>query len=216
MFGAYHYGALRSYGEMAKGLISDDVPQAERLKSLDRLAMLGLVQTPVAYPQLDKLAKLLTGDKTAEFRRAGASTFVWNLAQLARGDNMPTEVLESVVTPAAHTKAAVELALNRNLYTGRKVYDASAPVWTSRSRLADTRRRRSRRLEQASRVAWRMRTRSRSSRRGWRESAPKSRLPQRSLPQRWPWVSLALGTGERRPAPSERTRPHLRGEAPQW
>ena len=127
MFGAYHYGALRSYGEMAKGLISDDVPQAERLKSLDRLAMLGLV-TFVAYPQLDKLAKLLTGDKTAEFRRAGASTFVWNLAQLARGDRTPTEVLESVVTPAAHTKAAVELALNRNLYTGRKVYDASAPA----------------------------------------------------------------------------------------
>jgi len=127
MFGAYHYGALRSYGEMAKGLISDDVPQAERLKSLDRLAMLGLV-TFVAYPQLDKLAKLLTGDKTAEFRRAGASTFIWNLAQLARGNRTPTEVLESVVTPAAHTKAAVELALNRNLYSGRKIYDTSAPA----------------------------------------------------------------------------------------
>ena len=127
MFGAYHYGALRSYGEMAKGLISEDVPQAERLKSLDRLAMLGLV-TFVAYPQLDKLAKLLTGDKTAEFRRAGASTFIWNLAQLAKGNRTPTEVLESVVTPAAHTKAAVELALNRNLYTGRQIYDTNAPV----------------------------------------------------------------------------------------
>lgn len=125
MFGAYHYGALRSYGEMAKGLISEDVPHAERLKSLDRLAMLGLV-TFVAYPQLDKLAKLLTGDKTAEFRRAGASTFIWNLAQLAKGNRAPTEVLESVATPAVHTKAAVELALNRNLYSGRKIYDTSA------------------------------------------------------------------------------------------
>lgn len=127
MFGSYHYGALRSYAEMAKGLISDDIPSAERAKSLDRLAMLGLV-TFVAYPKLDKLAKLLTGDKTAEFRRAGASTFIWNLAQLARGNRTPTEVLESVATPAAHTKAAAELALNRNLYTGRKIYDPNAPA----------------------------------------------------------------------------------------
>ncbi len=120
MFGAYHYGALRSYAEMAKGLLSEDVPQAERLKSLDRLAMLGLV-TFVVYPQLDKLAQLMTGDNTAQFRRAGASTFLWNLVQLAKGNKSTTDVLESVATPAAHTKAALQLAVNRDFYTGRKI-----------------------------------------------------------------------------------------------
>lgn|GEM_PF-2373189 len=127
MFGAYHYGALRSYGEMVKSLVSEHVPPAERLKALDRMAMLGLV-TYVVYPQLDKLAKLITGDKTAQFRRAGASTFIWNLAQLIKGDRTPTDVLEAIATPAVHTKTLAELALNRNFYTGRRIYDTSAPA----------------------------------------------------------------------------------------
>jgi hypothetical protein len=125
MFGAYHYGALRSYGEMLKGMISENVPPGEQLKSLDRLAMLGLF-TFVAYPALDQLAKGLTGDKTAQFRRAGASTFIYNLVQLAKGDKSPAEVLQSVATPAVHTKAAIELAANRDAFSGRHIVDWNA------------------------------------------------------------------------------------------
>lgn len=135
MFGAYHYGALRSYAEMAKGLLSEDIPQAERMKGLDRLAMLGLF-TFVAYPQLDKLAKLLTGDKTAQFRRAGASTFIYNLAQLAQGEKSPTQVLESVATPAVHTKALLQLAVNRDFFTGRHIVDWNADAKTIAKQLA--------------------------------------------------------------------------------
>ncbi len=135
MFGAYHYGALRSYAEMAKGLVAENMPQAERLKSVDRLAMLGLF-TFVVYPQLDKLAKLLTGDKTAQFRRAGASTFIWNLVQLANGDKSPTEVLESVATPAVHTKALLQLAVNRDFFTGRHIVDWNADAKTIAKQLA--------------------------------------------------------------------------------
>jgi hypothetical protein len=135
MFGAYHYGALRSYGEMAKGLLSEDMPQAERMKSLDRLAMLGLF-TFVAYPALDQLAKYLTGDKTAQFRRAGASTFIYNLAQLAKGEKSPTQVLESVVTPAVHTKALLQLAANRDFFTGRNIVDWNADSKTIGKQLA--------------------------------------------------------------------------------
>ncbi len=127
MFGAYHYGALRSYGEMAKALVNEHVPLAERARALDRIAMLGLV-TYALYPQADKLAKWLTGDPTAQFRRAGASTFVWNLQKLVQGEKTPTDVLESVATPAVHTKSAIELAANRNLYTGRRLYDVHAPA----------------------------------------------------------------------------------------
>lgn len=135
MFGAYHYGALRSYAEMAKGLISEDMPPAERMKSVDRLAMLGLF-TFVAYPALDQLAKYLTGDKTAEFRRAGASTFIYNLAQLAKGEKSPTQVLEAVATPAVHTKALLQLALNRDFFTGRHIVDWNAPAKTIAAQLA--------------------------------------------------------------------------------
>jgi hypothetical protein len=135
MFGAYHYGALRSYGEMAKGLLSEDMPQAERMKSLDRLAMLGLF-TFVAYPALDQLAKYLTGDKSAQFRRAGASTFIYNLAQLAKGEKSPTQVLESVATPAVHTKALLQLAANRDFFTGRNIVDWNADSKTIGKQLA--------------------------------------------------------------------------------
>jgi hypothetical protein len=135
MFGAYHYGALRSYGEMAKGLLSEDMPQAERMKSLDRLAMLGLF-TFVAYPALDQLAKYLTGDKTAQFRRAGASTFVYNLAQLAQGEKSPTQVLEAVATPAVHTRALLQLAANRDFFTGRHIVDWDSDAKTIGKQLA--------------------------------------------------------------------------------
>ena len=129
MFGAYHYGALRSYGEMIKEMAAENVPPAQRLKSLDRMAMLGLV-TFAAYPAMDQLAKLVTGDKTAQLRRAGASTFIYNLAQLLKGDKTPTEALQAVATPAAGTKSAVELAFNKDLRTGRDIYDSSAPART--------------------------------------------------------------------------------------
>ncbi len=135
MFGAYHYGALRSYGEMAKSLLSEDMPQAERMKSLDRMAMLGLF-TFVAYPALDQLAKYLTGDKTAQFRRAGASTFIYNLAQLAHGEKSPTQVLEAVATPAVHTKALLQLAANRDFFTGRHIVDWNADAKTIGEQLA--------------------------------------------------------------------------------
>lgn len=135
MFGAYHYGALKSYGEMAKGLLSEDMPQSERTKALDRMAMLGLF-TFVAYPALDQLAKYLTGDKSAQFRRAGASTFIYNLAQLAQGEKSPTQVLEAVATPAVHTKALLQLAVNRDFFTGRRIVDWNADAETIGKQLA--------------------------------------------------------------------------------
>jgi len=134
MFSPYHYGALRSYGEMLKGIVADVSP-TERTKSLDRLAMLGLF-TFVAYPALDQLAKKLTGDKTAQFRRAGASTFIDNIVQLARGGKQPMDVTQSIFTPAPLTKTLFETAINRDLRTGRHVYDWSAPAGTIGKQLA--------------------------------------------------------------------------------
>ncbi len=139
MFGAYHYGALRSYGEMLKSVLSKTSSAAERAHGLDLLATVGLV-TFVVYPQVDKLLKAITGDKDAELRRAGAATFPYNLYLLAKGEKSPTEVTESVITPAVHTKAAVELATNRDLRTGRKIYDVHAEprtlAWQVAHRLA--------------------------------------------------------------------------------
>ena len=119
MFGAYHYGALKSYGEMIKSLIGKDAPLAERLDSVDKIAMLALT-TYVLYPQLDKLAKAATGDKNAYLRRAGASTFPYKTEQLARGQIDFAQWVQSVLTPAVGFNAAIEAYYGRDPHTGQK------------------------------------------------------------------------------------------------
>ncbi len=144
MFGAYHYGALKSYGQMLKSLTGFNWEDAgtknekgeptntagrteheEKLHGLDTLAMVGLV-TFVLYPMLDELWKMFTGDKRAQMRRAGASTFIYNMLMLAKGEKTPTEVAESIATPAVPIKLAGELAFNRDLRTGQRIFDPHA------------------------------------------------------------------------------------------
>lgn len=121
MFSQYHYGAFRSYGEMAKELI-DPLKPGDRMRAADRIAALGLI-TYVLYPQADKLAKLITGRSTAQWRRAGSSTFVYNLGKLynslagRRGEPMmaPVPFVTSVVTPAPILGAVEKAVQSREL-----------------------------------------------------------------------------------------------------
>lgn len=119
MFSAYHYGAIKSYGEMVKSLLSGtDIK--ERGEALDKLAMMGLI-TLVIYPQLDKLAKQATGNPNAQMRRAGASTVPYNAYQTATGKMDYSTFLQSILTPSVGSKLAVELATNRDLFSGNQL-----------------------------------------------------------------------------------------------
>lgn len=126
MFGAYHYGALKSYGAMVKDLVGKNVPVAERAKALDRLAMLGLV-TFVIYPAIDQLDKLATGNPEAHERRAGASTFIDGLVKVAQRKEDPESVATSIVTPAPGTQTAAEMLVNKRTYGG-PIRDPAAPI----------------------------------------------------------------------------------------
>lgn len=134
MFMAYHYGALKSYGEMAKSALgaSEPPPGSGRTKAQEvahgweLLAGLGLL-TFVLYPLIaDKVAQQVTGDKKARFRRAGAATFPYNMYMLATHQKSASEVMQAVATPAVGTKTAAELAVNRDFFTGRHIYDPLA------------------------------------------------------------------------------------------
>jgi len=146
MFGAYHYSALKSYGQMAKSLTGFNWTDAgtkndkgeptnaagrtedeEKLHGLDILAMLALT-TFVVYPMIDRLLRAVTGNDKAQMRRAGASTFLYNMEMLAKGEKTPAEVAESVATPAVQTQTAAEMLLNRDLRTGQRLYDPHAPA----------------------------------------------------------------------------------------
>ena len=118
MFSQYHYGAFRSYGEMAKELYNPLKP-GDRARAMDRVAALGLI-TYVLYPQADKLARYISGRSTAVWRRAGSSTFVYNLGKLvnsALGREGPKTgylpFAESVVSPAPFVSAGIKAVQSR-------------------------------------------------------------------------------------------------------
>lgn len=120
MFSQYHYGAFRSYGEMAKEMVRPLKP-GDRARALDRMAALGAI-TYLIYPQLDKLAKHMTGRSTAVWRRAGSSTFVYNVGKLYNslfrkpGPKMGVlPFAESVVTPAPVISAGIKAAQSKEL-----------------------------------------------------------------------------------------------------
>jgi len=116
MFGAYHYGAFRSYGEMLKDLAGKGKTPQERLEALDKLAMLAVVIF-LMYPALDKVAEKVTGKKGAFFRRAGAATIPVNTWKMLTGKIDYSQWLQSIYTPAPATKELVQLFFNINTYT---------------------------------------------------------------------------------------------------
>ena len=72
---------------------------------------------------------------SSELRRPGAATFPYNMYLLAKGEKSPTEVAQSVATPQVLSKAAIEVATNRDWRTGRGVYDPHADWRTIGSQL---------------------------------------------------------------------------------
>lgn len=131
MFGAYHYGALKSYGEMIKTLIGGDAGELgvtrfsgkankARAGALDQMVMMAIAGL-FLYPQMDKILQSLTGNKKARFRRAGALTFPENLYDVIKGKEDFSTFLQSIMTPAVGTKAIIQLAFNRDLFTGQRL-----------------------------------------------------------------------------------------------
>ncbi len=120
MFGAYHYGALKSYGEMIKSLIGKGVETPERLEAIDKIAMLALT-TYVIYPQLDKLAQWISGNPQEQFRRAGASTFLYKTEQLIKGDIDFASWVQSVLTPSVGFNVAIQAYYGRDPRTGKRI-----------------------------------------------------------------------------------------------
>ncbi len=150
MFGAYHYGALRSYYEMAKTLVSGEhaanvktmtkqkdgsykyskfgkEQNKARRQVLDKLLMMGILGL-VVYPAIDKALKEMTGNPNAKLRRAGAITFPYNLMQVAEGNQDISQFLQSVMTPAVGSKELISQMFNLDLFTGQHIRDTQAPA----------------------------------------------------------------------------------------
>jgi hypothetical protein len=124
LWGHYHYGALRSYGEMAKEILSPSSTMRERVDGLGRVATIGFLMA-VMYPAIDSVINEIMKSKGYKMRRAGSATAPQNILDVARGKKTPEAALQSIVTPSPVPIAAAELLFNRNLRTGLPVYDRS-------------------------------------------------------------------------------------------
>jgi len=118
MFGAYHYGMLKSYGEMAKSILQG--AGKEKMEALDKLAMLALTNFFI-YPTLDKIAQGITGDKSARVGRAGAATVPDLLARAAKGRVDMAQVIQAIVTPAILARMTIETAFNVNTISKKRL-----------------------------------------------------------------------------------------------
>jgi hypothetical protein len=132
IFGSYHYGLLRSFGEIAKSALGAQEPPpgrtktAEVAKGWDRLALLALV-TMALYPALDEIAKKITKDKHARVKRFGPFAVVDSVSSVVNREQSVSTAAQRIITPAPQTKAAAELLMNREFYAGHQIYDPHAP-----------------------------------------------------------------------------------------
>ena len=138
MFGAYHFGALRSYYEMAKTLTTGNTVGDEGMNTigskeawknrgdvLSKLMMLGIISL-VIYPAIDEAIQKATGNPNAKMRRAGATTFPYNAIQVASGNMGISQFIQSVITPAVGTKELASQLFNVDMFTGVHVRDTNA------------------------------------------------------------------------------------------
>ena len=95
---------------------------AERVKAAGQLAVSGLMAW-VVYPQLDKLAQEVTGNKGAEVGRRGFSTIPHAISQGLQGEEDPvTGVAPNVLTPSMPLNTAWDM-LNNHDWKGDTIVD---------------------------------------------------------------------------------------------
>lgn len=70
-FGPYHYGMWNSYTHIVKDALQGNAE--ERVDAVGKMMALGVLMF-AAYPLVDEMAQLVTGDKHAESRRRGPAT----------------------------------------------------------------------------------------------------------------------------------------------
>lgn len=124
MFGAYHYGLLKSYGNMVHSLIDAKNDPKGALETVDKLLMLGLISFAV-YPALDNAVQHILGNDKASVRRFGLAALPDNTYHFVKGDKNLASYAMSEITPSPLLKSAIELGTNTKLPYGGSVTKAS-------------------------------------------------------------------------------------------
>lgn len=127
-FGRYDYGRMRSYGELVKSLVGKEAGLKDRAKALDQVAML-TVMGVVVYPLLmDNAARALTGNPNAEATRFGAASIPYLVYSYLHGKKQFSQIVGSAFPTGMAAKAGIEIVSNRDLYTGKHLFESSSDI----------------------------------------------------------------------------------------
>jgi hypothetical protein len=135
MFASYHYAMVASYGHMLKELTTGDTGTGgggrggsassseawnNRSRAIGKLAAMGAVAI-FTSAVLDKLAQYITKDKNATMSMFGQLTIPENIYNAIKGNETWPTALSSIMTPALFTNGLLELANNKDFFTGQPV-----------------------------------------------------------------------------------------------
>jgi hypothetical protein len=121
LFGLYHGGLWRSYGQMISHAVAGDTP-AKRNAAIGQLMMLGVMGYAV-YPMLDKFAQYVTGNDKATFGRRGLSAIPGNMYDFLNGEKTGKDYVQTaqnIFTPSLLAQASIHLLGNKD-WTGKDI-----------------------------------------------------------------------------------------------
>lgn len=140
MFGSYHYGIFKGYGEMLRIMtpeILKDNPVGEKVfgeykkatakEKLDvagKVAALGVLGF-VIYPAMDDFWKKVTGNEKARVKRAGYLTIPEAFVEMQKRQISPEQFIQDAYTPSAGLKMAMEILSNKDWVTGKQLYSVT-------------------------------------------------------------------------------------------
>ena len=131
VFSRYHYGMVKSLVNMVRevGAIRKGAEGVKEFKQGVDSAAAVAVALAVVYPLMDMMAKSLTDNDRAKFRRAGPYHLIHAMEDVVAGAKSPAAAMNSVFTFNPALSGLVQLGMNTNWYNGQAIYNPqSDPV----------------------------------------------------------------------------------------
>jgi len=131
VFSRYHYGMVKSLVNMVRevGAIREGAAGVKEFKQGVDSAAAVAVALAVMYPLMDMMAKSMTDNDKAKFRRAGPYHLVHAMEDVVSGAKSPAAAMNSVFTFNPALSGLVQLGMNTNWYNGQAIYNPqSDPV----------------------------------------------------------------------------------------
>jgi hypothetical protein len=138
VFSRYHYGMVKSLVNMVRevGAIRKGAEGVKEFKQGMDSAAAVAVALAVVYPLMDMMAKSITDNDRAKFRRAGPYHLIHAMEDVVAGAKSPAAAMNSVFTWNPALSGLVQLGMNTNWYNGQAIYNPQSDPMTLASDIA--------------------------------------------------------------------------------